>query len=215
MSEKPTRPRGRRELMAEERREAVLEAALAAFIASGFAATRIEDVARRADVAKGTIYLHFKDKEDLFAAAVRAEMAPLAAGLTDLLEDDAAQPKAALEAALTALLQRLTETRTGDVIRLIMSETLRFPEVTRFYRDEIVAPMLGRISTLLKRARAAGELRTPETADFPQLVIAPLLLVALTRGFDLEPATGSADDLLRVHLRNIFGGTPDAEASSD
>ena len=215
MSDKPPRPRGRREAMAEERREAVLEAALAEFIASGFAATRIEDVARRADVAKGTIYLHFKDKEALFAAAVRAEMAPPAASLAALLEDDAAQPKATLEAVLEALLQRLTQTRTGDVIRLIMSETLRFPEVTRFYRDEIVLPMMGRISALLQRARAAGELRTPETADFPQLVIAPFLLVALTRGFDLEAVTGSADDLLRVHLANIFRGTPDPRTSSE
>ena len=119
------------------------------------------------------------------------------------------------KAALTALLQRLTQSRTGDVIRLDMSETLRFPEVTRFYREEIVLPMIGRISALLKRARAAGELRTPETADFPQLVIAPLLLVALTRGFDLEAVTGSADDLLRVHLSNLFRGTPDPATSSE
>jgi len=209
MSEKPAPPRGRREAMAQERREAVLEAALAEFIANGFAATRIEDVARRADVAKGTVYLHFSDKAELFAAAVRAEMAPLAAGLAALLEDDAAQPKAALEAVLGALLQRLTQTRTGDVIRLIMSETIRFPEVTRFYRDEIVLPMIGRISALLQRARAAGELRSPQTADFPQLVVAPLLLVALARGFDLEAVTGSPDELLRVHLSNIFRGTPE------
>lgn len=204
MSEKPTRPPGRREAMAQERREAVLEAALAEFIANGFAATRIEDVARRADVAKGTVYLHFTDKEDLFAAAIRAEMTPLAAGLAALLEDDAAQPKAALEAVLAALLQRLTQTRPGDVIRLVMSETIRFPELTGFYRDEIVLPMLRRVGALLQRAEAAGQLRTAATADFPQLVIAPLLLVALARGFDLEAATGPADEMLKAHLANIF-----------
>ncbi|CAN7462483.1 TetR/AcrR family transcriptional regulator [Phenylobacterium sp. LjRoot219] len=203
MSETP-RPRNRRDLMAQERREAVLEAALAEFIAHGFAATRIEDVARRAEVAKGTVYLHFKDKEALFAAAIRAEMAPVAAAMAALLEDDVAGPKAALEAVLTALLQRLAETRTGDVIRLIMSETIRFPEATRFYREEIVVPMLRRVSALLQRARAAGELRTAGTADFPQLVIAPLMLVALARDFDLESVTGPTDELLQVHLGNLF-----------
>lgn len=203
MNETP-KPPNRRDILAQERREAVLEAALCEFIANGFAATRIEDVARRAGVAKGTVYLHFTDKEALFAAAVRAEMTPVATAMTALLEDDAAQPKAALEAVLTALLQRLTETRTGDVIRLIMSETIRFPEVTRFYRDEIVFPMMARVSALLQRARAAGELRTPGTAEFPQLVIAPLLLLALTRGFDLEALTGSPEALLQVHLGNLF-----------
>lgn len=190
--------------MAQERREAVLEAALAEFIAKGFAATRIEDVAHRAGVAKGTVYLHFRDKEDLFAAAVRAEMAPLAAALAARLEDEAAKPKAALEAVLAALLQRVAETRTGDVIRLIMSETIRFPEVTRFYRDEIVFPMMRRVSALLRRAQAAGELRTDATADFPQLVIAPLLLAALARGFDLETVTGPPDAMLKAHLSNLL-----------
>jgi len=215
MSENTPPSRGRREAMAQERREAVLEAALAEFIAKGFAATRIEDVARQANVAKGTVYLHFKDKEDLFAAAVRAEMTPLAAGLASLLEDGERSPRATLEAVLQALLQRVTETRTGDVIRLILSETIRFPELTRFYRDEIVFPMMRRMSALLKRAQAAGELRNAETADFPQLVIAPLLLVALTRGFDIEAASGAADELLRVHMRNIFRGTPEAPPGLD
>lgn len=201
----PSDPRrARRAATAQERRDALLEAALSEFLAKGFADARIEDVARRAGVAKGTVYLYFKDKEDLFAAAIRAEMTPVAAAMAALIEDGEADPRAAVEALLTAMLARLRETRTGDVIRLIMAETIRFPQLTRFYRDEVVVPMLRRLSALLQRARAAGALRVDSTAQFPQLIIAPLMLTALVRGFDLEAVSGSPEDLLRAHLANVF-----------
>jgi AcrR family transcriptional regulator len=201
----PSDPRrARRAAMAEERRGALLEAALSEFLAKGFADTRIEDVARRAGVAKGTVYLYFKDKEDLFAAAIRAEMTPVAAAMAALIEDGEADPREAVEALLTAMLARLRETRTGDVIRLIMAETIRFPQLTRFYRDEVVVPMLRRLSALLQRAKAAGELRVEATAQFPQLIVAPLMLTALARGFDLEAVSGAPEELLQAHLANVF-----------
>src|SRR5215468_9051268 len=73
-----TRPRAERQA---ERREAILSAALDEFAARGFAATRLDDISRRAGVAKGTIYLYFRDKESLFQDLVRAMLSPIIARL--------------------------------------------------------------------------------------------------------------------------------------
>jgi AcrR family transcriptional regulator len=188
-----------------ERRRKVLESALQEFLANGFASTRVEDVAARAGVAKGTVYLYCKDKEALFAAAVRSEMLPIATNIHALLEDGDAPPRLVLERALGALLQRVTRSRAGDVVRLIVGESLRFPSLTEFYRNEIVLPAAQRVGTLLRRARQDGSLRVAKVADFPQLVIAPLMLAVLTKG--IAPTLGAdSDQMLKAHLDSLFHG---------
>src|SRR5262245_19218859 len=119
------------------RRDAILAAALDEFAASGFAATQIDDVARRAGVAKGTIYLYFRDKEALFQELVRSALSPIIAVLE--------QPPPG-EVTLRGLLLVLTQTfvreifgtRRKDVIRLVLTEGPRFPSVAEFYYREVV-----------------------------------------------------------------------------
>jgi AcrR family transcriptional regulator len=196
----------KREQMAQARREAILEAALEEFLAKGFAAARIEDVAARAGVAKGTVYIGFRDKAELFAQAIRAEMAPVAERMAALIADPDSPPRQAIETMLLALGREAQTTRRGDVVRLILAETIRFPELTQSYRDEVVRPMAARLVALMQRARDRGDLRSAASAQFPQLLIAPILLSAVAR--DLLPTQATADlpAMIRAHLDTLFAG---------
>src|SRR5256886_15303931 len=113
---------------AVERRAAFIEAALDEFTARGFAATRLDDIAKRAGVAKGTIYLHFKDKESMFEELIRTAIVPLVTRL-------AAPPapggtvREAVETLAGTFIREVASTRRGDIIRLIVSEGPRFPAI--------------------------------------------------------------------------------------
>ena len=133
-SRRAAKPRAARQV---ERREAILAAALEEFSASGFAATRLDDVARRAGVAKGTIYLYFRDKESLFQELVRAMLGPLvrtieAAPMADL------SARAVAEAIADMFAREIFGTRRKDVIRLIIAEGSRFPKLAEFYYHEVI-----------------------------------------------------------------------------
>src|SRR5437773_2559695 len=112
-------PAGARAKRSAERRDAILAAALDEFAARGFAATRLDDVARRADVAKGTIYLHFADKETLFQELIRMELSPVVAALENVSHADL--PFRAVTGQLIEVFAReIFETRRKDVIRLVI-----------------------------------------------------------------------------------------------
>ena len=200
---RPSPTGGKRQQKAEERRSRLLESALEEFLANGFAATRVEDVAARAGIAKGTVYLYCRDKEELFAEAVRSEILPTAHQVHAMLEEGSAHPRIAIERALGTLLQRLATTRTGDVMRLILGESLRFPHLTEFYRNEIVFPAIARIRSLLVRSRAEGQLRVDAIAEFPQLLMAPMLFTVLVKGIAPQLATDPSA-MLKVHLDSLF-----------
>src|SRR6478672_8343589 len=120
--------RGTRAARRDERRAAILAAALEEFAARGFAATRLDDVARRAGVAKGTIYLHFRDKESLFQELVRAMLSPLvgtiqAAPLRDV------PIRSVAEMIVEVFVNEIYASHRKDVIRLIVTEGPRFPKL--------------------------------------------------------------------------------------
>src|SRR6201991_4949256 len=114
----PKTPANRAE-RAAERREAIIEAALDEFIARGFTATRLDDIAKRAGVAKGTIYLHFKDKESMFEELIRTAIVPLVGRMHGPPPADATI-RAAIEGFALAFIQEIAMTRRGDIVRLIL-----------------------------------------------------------------------------------------------
>src|SRR5438034_7750496 len=122
LSQAPSaKPPSSRTARAAERRQAIIEAALDEFVARGFAATRLDDVAKRAGVAKGTIYLHFKDKEALFQELVRTALVPLIGRLT-ALPMAGGSARDIVEAFAETFLREVVTTRRGDIVRLIMAE---------------------------------------------------------------------------------------------
>jgi AcrR family transcriptional regulator len=196
------RPATRQE-RAGERRDAILGAALDEFSERGFAAARLDDVAKRAGVAKGTIYLHFRDKEHLFQEIVRAMLAPLVGSLEALGHSD--RPMRELGEQIVELFVReIYETRRRDVIRLIITEGRRFPHLAEFYYREVLARIFAALSGLLRRAAARGE-APPGLVDFPQLVGGPALLAVVWSGLFEQYAPLDVRAMLRTHLDVLFG----------
>src|SRR5450432_3798452 len=134
----PAKPASNRAERAAQRREAIIEAAMDEFIARGYAATRLDDVASRAGVAKGTIYLHFKDKEALFEELIRTAIVPLISRMV-APPSFSGSVRDAVEAIAGAFIQEVAGTRRGDIVRLIIAEGPRFPEIAEFYYREVVS----------------------------------------------------------------------------
>src|SRR5882724_7612400 len=144
----PAKPAANRAERAAERREAIIAAAMDEFIAQGFAATRLDDVAKRAGVAKGTIYLHFKDKEALFEELIRTAIVPLVSRLVAAPPAAGASVRDMIERFATAFIHDVVTTRRGDIIRLIVAEGPRFPAVADFYYREVVSKGLAGMRAL-------------------------------------------------------------------
>jgi AcrR family transcriptional regulator len=184
------------------RREAILTAALDEFSTRGYEATRLDDVAKRAGVAKGTIYLYFRDKESLFQELIRTMLTPLvgtieAMGAADL-------PLAAMAEHIVDLFVReVYETRRKDVIRLMISEGRRFPKLAEFYYREVLSRIIVAVRALLARSAARGEVPTG-LVDFPQIIAAPGLLAIIWGGLfeRFEPLDVRA--MMKTHVELLF-----------
>jgi AcrR family transcriptional regulator len=185
-----------------ERREAILSAALDEFSIRGFEAARLDDVARRAGVAKGTIYLYFRDKESLFQELIRTMLTPLVGTIEAMGEADV--PIALLADRIVDLFVReVYGTRRKDVIRLMITEGRRFPKLAEFYYREVLSRVIGAVRALLRRAAARGEI--PEgLADYPQIVAAPGLVAIVWSGlFDrFEPL--DVRKMMKTHVELLF-----------
>lgn len=177
-----TRARAERPRAAQTgKREAILTAALEEFSARGFATARLDDVARRAGVAKGTIYLYFRDKETLFQELVRAEMSPVVAALEAMPAGDVPL-RAVAERLVTIFAREIFATHRKDVIRLVLTEGPRFPHIAEFYYREVVERVMAVIRTLAQRAVARGELPNDALVRFPQLLGAPGIVAIIWSG---------------------------------
>lgn len=203
-------PVNRRAQMAESRRQAILSAARDEFVARGFAAARVEDIARRAGVAKGTVYLSFPDKEQLFEAMVLDRLAPLAERIRGQLSASDGRLRSVMEPLLTAAAREFVGDEIGPVLRLMLSESMRFPRLAERYRREVIEPTLALMRMLLARAAAAGELRNPGAAEFPHLVMAPLIMGLIWQGLFAQALPLDLERLIRTHMDNLFVEQADA-----
>src|SRR5277367_3118930 len=161
-----------RSAKAAARRDAILEAALDEFSARGFEATRLDDVAKRADVAKGTIYLHFKDKEDLFQELIRSNMTPVVGTIETAFATDLPL-RVIVDQVIEFFVREVYGTRRKQLIRLIISEGPRFPALAEFYYREVLSRGLKAVRGLLGRAYERGELADDTLLRYPQLLVAP------------------------------------------
>jgi AcrR family transcriptional regulator len=195
---------GNRAERTAERRAAIVDAALNEFIARGFTATRLDDVAKRAGVAKGTIYLHFKDKESMFEELVRTAIVPLVNRIA-APPSLAGTVREAIEGFADTFIREVASTRRGDIIRLILAEGPRFPTVADFYYREVISRGLAGMRALLELAIARGEIRQTQLARYPQIVVAPAIVAVIWKSLFERHSPLDANEMLRVHLDLIFG----------
>ena len=198
------KPAANRAEKSADRRAAIVEAAMDEFIARGFAATRLDDVAKRAGVAKGTLYLYFKDKESMFEELIRTALVPLIGRMT-ALPTITGPVRDAVEGFAETFIREIVSTRRGDIIRLIVSEGPRFPAIADFYFREVVSKGLAGMKALVQLAITRGEIKHRELGQFPQLVVAPAIVAVIWQSLFARHAPLDGLAMFKVHLDLIFG----------
>jgi AcrR family transcriptional regulator len=165
----------------EARPQEILAAALALFAERGFAAARLDDVALRAGVTKGTLYLYFPNKEELFQAVVRQALVPHIEWGESLL-DKPDEPATLLLERLMRSWAELAQSPAGAIPKIIISEAGNFPELARFYREEVIDSGLELMRRVLRLGVERGEFRSPDDLDNTvRCICAPIVLAMLWR----------------------------------
>ncbi|HEU4956435.1 MAG TPA: TetR/AcrR family transcriptional regulator [Sphingomicrobium sp.] len=193
---------------AEERPGEICAAALRVFAEKGFAAARLDEIAKRAGVSKGTLYLYFKDKEQLFRAVVRDTVVPNVENLrSDLIQ--AGMPFDALIRLFLATFVEVTNrVPVGAVAKMVISESRNFPELAKVWHDEVVSKALGTITALIEMAQAKGEVRAGDARLHAFTLMGPMLMGVIYRE-TLEPVGGEPLDfaaLARQHADTVLTG---------
>jgi AcrR family transcriptional regulator len=165
----------------EARPRELLDAALDLFVTKGFTATRVEEVAVKAGVSKGTLFLYFKSKEELFEAVVRENIGnQISQGLTEL-ESFEGTTKDMLRFAMFAWWERVGNTKASGISKLVMSEASNFPALANFYQETVIKPGRQLIRAILQRGVDRGEFRALNMDYAIYSVIAPLMFLTMWR----------------------------------
>ena len=165
----------------EARPEEILSAALELFAERGYAATRLEDVAARAGVSKGTLYLYFANKEELFKAVVRNGLVSPVVAMKGALEQFKGGTFDLLRMLVCGWWERIGSTRLASIPKLIFAESGNFPEITRFYVAEVLEPGHDMIAAIVKRGIARGEFRAVDPDEMARLIAAPFVMMMMWR----------------------------------
>lgn len=174
----PGQPKFRRRKA--ERPDEIIAAAVEIFADKGFAAARLDDIAARAGVSKGAIYLYFATKDDIFRAVVEQAAAPNLEGLKAMAS--MAPSFTELARFFASNLSRvLADSPLGGVAKMVIAEARNFPELARIWHDRLVAPALGAMTAAIEAGQARGELRPGDARQYAASMVAPLLLGVIWR----------------------------------
>lgn len=161
-------------------------AALELFVERGFAATRLDDVARRAGVSKGTLYLYFDSKEDLFKAVIREGYVTRITEFAERMKAYQGSSADLIRELVNSWWEQIGATKLAGITKLMMSEAGNFPELANFYHDEVVVRGTGLFAAAIQRGIATGEFREVELDHAPRIACAPVIMLMLWRNsFDL------------------------------
>jgi len=193
---------------AEARPDEVLDAALALFMEKGFAATRVEDIAKRAGLSKGSVYLYFDSKEAVMEGLVRRAIVPITDSATEMMTHFTGNPRVAINAILTLLAMKISDPKISAVPRLIMREAIQFPELAVVYRREVLDKVIPIMTGVIERGIADGYFRPVDPDLTIRSIIGPVMLhLLMDEVFDMRPKSGLAlDRLAENHLKILFDG---------
>jgi AcrR family transcriptional regulator len=192
----------------DARPDEIVSAALELFVERGYAATRLDDVAARDGVSKGTLYLYFANKEELFKAVVREALVARLTQLRSVVESHRGSTLELLRDLIRRWWGYVGDSRVSGIPKLVMSEARNFPEIARFYLDEVVLPAQDALAGIVRRGIERGEIRPIDPALASQLLTAPVLMISLWRN-SVEACTAQKIDplaLLEAHLETFSRG---------
>ena len=191
----------------DERPSELVAAALDLFVERGFAATRLDDVAGRAGVSKGTLYLYFESKEALFKAVIEEAIVPLLASAEDVIANDQGTSIDLLRRLLNGWWEQIGATRLAGVPKLIIAEARNFPAVAQYYHDAVIVRGRALLRTLLQRGIERGEFRPLDLETAIDVIYAPLMMLVVWRSSlcfcakETDPAT-----YLKTHFDLLVQG---------
>ncbi len=202
----PTTPKWRRRK--DERPGDIIAAALSVFAEKGFAGARMEEIARRAGISKGTLYLYFETKEDMFRAVVREVVVPN----IEVVQKAVLTADLSFATMVRTLLPRFAEIVTtvpvGAVAKMVIGESRNFPELARVWHDEVIFKAIGLIAGVIERAQARGEVRPGDPRTHAFSIMGPMMIRVLWRE-TFTPIGGAALDLpaiARQQGETVLGG---------
>ncbi|HTN49401.1 MAG TPA: TetR/AcrR family transcriptional regulator [Burkholderiaceae bacterium] len=184
----------------------LLAAALELFIEKGYAGTRLEDVASRAGVSKGTLYLYFENKEELFKAVVRDNVVARISASAEELASFAGSGTMLLTSLITRWWSDYGSSEAGGLGKLIMAESGNFPEIARFFLDEVIEPWHALLAGALRRGIDSGEFRPVDVQMFVRVITAPLVMLSLWKR-SFGPCSAQpidADAYIRTHVDMVL-----------
>ncbi len=182
----------------------ILDAALELFVEKGFAATRLEDVAQRAGVSKGTVYLYFDSKDDLFKAVIRSGMVRAIEEAEKLVAGFEGSSSDLLRQIYAGWWQNIGGTKLSGIPKLMISEAQNFPELARFYYDEVIQRGSRLFARALERGVARGEFRPINVEYAVRALIAPLIMRAILEHSFL-PCAGPEDFDVPAYFEHTLG----------
>jgi AcrR family transcriptional regulator len=191
----------------EARPQELLCAALEIFGEKGFAAARLEDVAKKAGVSKGTVYLYYANKEELFKAVVKEHIAPIV-GEAIALQTDNKTAMALIQEAIHIWWDRYGSTKLSTITKIILSEANCFPELGLFFYQEVVQPWWTHLESILKRGVHNLELRPMDTEYTAKVLFAPLVTLAIWKK-SMDPCCQINTDPVRyinAHIQMVMDG---------
>jgi AcrR family transcriptional regulator len=193
----------------DDRPGEIVAAAVEVFGEKGFAAAKLDEIARRAGVSKGALYLYFETKEEIFQAVVKMVVGPNIALIRQRIEGFAGPFPLLIEGLLPIMAQTLAVSPVASIAKMVIGEGRNFPDLARYWHDELVAPMLGLMIETIAAAQARGEARPGDPRGFAIQIIAPLIMAVLWREtfvpvgaqpFDLSAMAGQHLNLLKGGL---------------
>jgi len=199
-------PRWRRRK--EARPGEILSSALDSFVDRGFQATRLEDVARQAGCTKGTIFLYYPGKAELFKAAVREAVLPMLEAAEQMVETHQGSSRDLLEALLRQRWNVMLQTRLSGLPKLMFAEAGKFPDLARFYHDEVIHRSHALLTRVLEQGVQRGEFRPLDAANTARLALAPIMVAAIWRHSFAEVVEPAIDPeaFFAVALDHLFRG---------
>ena len=199
----------KRERRKEARPGELLDAALNLFVSKGFSATKVEDVAASAGVSKGTLFLYFSSKEDLFKAVIRANLADHFPAWNQEFEDFQGTTPDMLAYAMVSWWQRIGSTDASGITKLVMSEANNFPEVVQFYDQEVIRPGHELFQRILQRGIDRAEFVAFDTAQAVHSLVSAILYVTMCKhalACNASNNTLNPETFLRSHVDFLVQG---------
>ncbi len=201
-------PKPRWERRKDARPQELLGAALELFVEHGFAATRLDEVARKAGVSKGTLYLYFESKEELFKAVVRETILPGIVQSEQLLAQFEGPTEELFRVLVTNWWNMVVDNKLAGLCKLMFAEASNFPDLAKFYHDEVIDRHEKMYIKLLERGMNSGEFRQLDLTVMPKILAAPMVMLMLwTHSFCVcEVRPTSVNDYLKSYMDSALGG---------